>query len=75
MTVFGGVTLYEIRGVIDLQKRGNMIRAVGMCRRKIALMPKSVFDLREGEQVSNMSSGEICNYQTMNLSFPFISIK
>jgi hypothetical protein len=38
-------------------------------------MPKSVFELREGEQVSNMSLREICDYKTMTLSFTFIGIR
>jgi hypothetical protein len=38
-------------------------------------MPRSMFDLREGGQVSNMSLRDICDYQIMNWSFPFIGIK
>jgi hypothetical protein len=34
------------------KSRKFRIKAVGVCQRGIALMPKSVFDLREGEQVS-----------------------
>jgi hypothetical protein len=33
---------------------------------RITLMPKLVFDLREGEQISNTSLREACDYQIMN---------
>ena len=75
MTVFQGVMLHGIQGVVALQKRENRIRVVEMCWREITSMPKSVFDLREGEQVSNMCLRVICNNQTMNWSFPLIGIR
>jgi hypothetical protein len=34
-------------------------------------MPKSVFELREGKQVSNMSLREICDYKTMTFELHF----
>jgi hypothetical protein len=67
--------LYGIRGVVALQKRENRVRAVGVCRWGRISMLKLVFDLREGEQVSNMSLRVICNNQTMNWSFPLIGIR
>ena len=44
--IFLGVTLHEIRVVVDLHKRKSKTRATEVCWRRIVLMPKLVANLR-----------------------------